>query len=252
MSVPTYLETPAKLRVRQKSLLQRLQAPRSALQCRIEVCERILAAIQARLQAQPQDPHQLFLLEENQRRHRQLNQALRQQVLQESESSGHLESFVAAYVQDWDEEPEATELSPEQTAEQQRLQHERQTWEQMVHKVRERLVKKPGDPMLMRLLGEHQARLLSVQEGLHRLAGGEAEVLTVFEKLEQVPSPPVAQAESPEVDALRREQRILEGMLDKTHKRLEAKPELLHLKALIARHSARLMEIQNALRALTE
>lgn len=226
----------------------------AALQQRLAACERILALIQQRLQAQPHDKHQLFLLELHQQRHARLRALWQDQRLKGQNHLQQLDSVVNEYLERWTPEvlsdSAAAEENPEAAAAARHLDHERQTWEAMVSRVRERLVKKPGDPMLMRLLGEHQARLLSVQEQLRQLSGEPAEVPTVFEayaaRTAEAPERPV----SPEVEALERELGLLEALAAKTRQRLEAKPELKQLQGLIAQHEARMAEIQMALARL--
>ena len=240
-----------------ETLRQDPESP-AALQQRLAACERLLALIQQRLQAQPHDKHQLFLLELHQQRHARLRALWQDQRLKGQNHLQQLDSVVNEYLERWTPEvlsdSAAAEENPEAAAAARHLDHERQTWEAMVARVRERLVKKPGDPMLMRLLGEHQARLLSVQEQLRQLSGEPAEEQTVFEayaaraadREAEAPARPV----SPEVEALERELGLLEALAAKTRQRLEAKPELKQLQGLIAQHEARVAEIQAELARL--
>lgn len=232
---------------------QRLQAsleardPRVVLQARLEAGQRVLESIQERLKEQPQDTHLLFIQAEHQQRRERLLHELRLLNLQGDSRYGSLAVWVESYLEQTQAEAEEPELSPEAQAEQQRLQEEQGVWTDMIAKVQDRLVKKPGDARLMRLLGEHQARLLKVQEALRLLNQGEPEPELVLEQVEREMSEN-APEETPERLQLRREILVLQGMVEKTQERLFKKPELLHLKALIAQHEARIRELQAQLR----
>lgn len=227
----------------------------AALQQRLAACERILELIQQRLQQNPHDKHQLFLMELHQQRHARLRALWQDQRLKGQNHSQALESVVNEYLTRWTPESLAAEAAAEDSpaaASARQLDHERQTWEAMVARVRERLVKKPGDPMLMRLLGEHQARMLSVQEQLRQLSGEATEEPTVFEAYAARAAEAPARVISPEMEALERELGLLEALAAKTRQRLEAKPELKQLQSLIAQHEARMAEIQAELARLRQ
>lgn len=223
------------------------QDRRVQLQCRIAAREKVLAAISLRLKQDPENNHQRFIFEEHQRAHAALLEELRLVNLELSSRYGQLEQFVGNYLSGWQEETVAEELDEESRARLQELEVEKNTWEDLIGKVRARLVKKPGDPLLMRLLAEHQARLLSVQEQSRRIKEGKpAEELLVLEQVEAR----YENSENSEVNRLRREIQTLKGLIDKTQQRLAAKPELKHLKGLIEQHEARITELQTELRKL--
>lgn len=217
------------------------------LKQRLITCERLLQLIQTRLQTQPHDKHQLFLQELHQTRYVQLQRLWQEQNLTAHQQGQQLEAMVNDYLQHWEADTDLSAESGPEAESTQRLNHERKTWETLIDKVRKRLVKKPGDPHLMRLLGEHQARLLSIQEQLRQLQGLPAEEQSVFEiYAEQASQVPV----SAETQALERELGLLEALCAKTQQRLSTKPELKHLERLIAQHQARMTEIQQQLAAL--
>ncbi len=243
-------------------LLQRLADPREALQCRLEVRQRLLEQIQERLVLEPADLHQNFIFELHQQAYQELLTELKQVNLEHSARYGDLDGLVSHYLQDWEEEPEEP-ADADLQAQQAQLLHQQKTWQEMIDKVRERLRKRPGDPLLMRLLAEHQARLLSLQEQSRHLQGPEPETEWVLEKAEkQSQSQPVADDRPAESDPeneqdlsqrlqLEREILVLTGLIEKTEQRLEAKPGLKHLKDLIERHQQRISELQDQLRGLS-
>lgn len=188
-----------------------------------------------------------------------------------------LDSFVDEYVQQIETSAQRQGQGPD-SERLQTLEHEIQTWEELISKVRARLVKRPGDPLLMRLLGEHQARLLSLQENRRLLLNQSAantpkstsdlptklpdSVLeSVYGRPQSQSAHPESEAESlsesiesqptsPQVQALQRELDVFSGMVEKTRERLAAKPELVHLKALIVQHEARIQELKQQLNQL--
>ena len=252
-------------------VLSRLEGadPRVGLQCRLQVRQRVLEQIQERLALDPENVHQNFIFELHQQAYHDLLAELKQLQLESSARYGDLKGLVDHYLEDWEEDP-AEAQDPDKEAQQAQLRHQQKTWQEMVDKVRERLRKRPGDPLLMRLLGEHQARLLSLQEQSRQLKGAEPEPELVLEKLERqqtdsVPTEAELVASAPQADLpedpviaesltkrlqLEREIEILTGMIEKTQQRLELKPGLNHLKDLIARHQQRIDELQQELRNL--
>ena len=100
----------------------------------------------------------------------------------------------------------------------------------------------------MRLLGEHQGRLLYLQEQLRQQEQGytdEPLVLESFEAEQENTSEPIT-----EKVRLEREIGVLTALCEKTRQRLFAKPELLHLKALIQHHEERIKDLNHTLNAL--
>lgn len=150
-----------------------------------------------------------------------------------------LEAFVSRYVEDNELQENLLDLSPEDLARKEELEAEQQTWEKLIQSVRERMKKNPQNLQLTRLLAEHQARLLSTQEALSALDGRAEEEETVFEKAERE----LAAHESPELQKLRRELALMQGLYEKTQKRLAQKPELIHLKALMQQQWRRVEQL---------
>ncbi|HEY9843879.1 MAG: hypothetical protein ACAI44_36015 [Candidatus Sericytochromatia bacterium] len=244
-----------------EDLLRRLASedPSEALQLKLAVRERIIRTIEARLKEHPADPHQRFLLEEHLAARAAMLEELRRLNLEKDLRCHDLDAFVSEYVQALEAEPD-----PEQAQEQASLEHERQSWEDLIAKVRARLLKRPGDPQLMRLLGEHQARLLNVQESLHALKGAHPFGQTpkpaagaIPEQPEEPAAPPVelvleqlpATRPHSAVHAIERELEVFIGMVEKTRQRLAAKPELGHLTPLIKQHEARIEELKRQIEA---
>lgn len=275
-----------------RAIEQRLQAedPRVALRLRIEVRDKVIAAIAFRLAQNPQDQHQLFILEEHQKAREAMLDELRRLNFANDPRYQNLDTFVDDYVQAIGQSPAikaADAANREALAE---LAREQQTWQEMIDKVRQRLVKRPGDPQLMRLLAEHQARLLKVRHALLSGAAGAEAGPAASDKLvleslstpklsgspqspvsaapdaawpppEPMPAPAAAEVPapalepatlaeaaeaaplSPQLIALQREREVFAGMVEKTRQRLAAKPELIHLKALIQQHETRLREL---------
>lgn len=225
------------------------QDPRKALSIQLKMTRKVLKAVEERLQSSPQDTHQLYLQEVHLQRESQLLNALR---LANTEGRyQHLEAWVNQKIQQLDPEGagEAPLLSAEENAAQTRLLEEQKIWRGLIQKVRERLLKKPGDSKLIQLLAEHQTRLLHLQEQWQQKQNKveeEALVLTVFEKpLESV------NAEAPsERVRLQREIEMREALCEKTRQRLLDKPELLHLKALILQHEMQIRTLRESLQAL--
>jgi hypothetical protein len=207
---------------------------------------KILTAIEERLQQAPQDNHQRFLQEVHTQREKRLLDALR--LANTDRRYQSLEAWVNQKVKQLDPEGDSEEavLSAEEMADRERLREAQKTWQSLIQKVRERLVKKPGDAKLMQLLGEHQSQLLRLQEQLrqqHSKIEDEALVLTQFEK----PLEAISTEEPPERVRLQREIEMREALCEKTRQRLMDKPELLHLKALITQHEAEIKALRESL-----
>lgn len=235
----------------QKQQLQALQHlsaqdPREALSIQLKMTRKVLMAIEERLQQLPQDNHQLYLQEVHTQREHRLLDALR--LENTDRRYQQLEAWVNQKVQQLDPEGASEDpmLSAEESAAQERLRQEQKTWQTLIQKVREKLLKKPGDVKLMQLLGEHQSRLLRLQEQLRQQQNkieDEAMVLTQFEK----PLETLDAEETSERVRLQREIEMREALCEKTRQRLFEKPELLHLKGLIAQHEIQIKALRESL-----
>lgn len=252
--------------------------PREALRLRLEVRQRVIETIEKRLSLKPDDKHQRFILEEHLKARDAMVAELREHNLRLADRYQGLDAFVNEYVQQISQPaisdgPERERLKA--------LEHELQTWEDLIAKVRARLVKRPGDPLLMKLLAEHQARLLKLQESRRVMLPQpefeandlpESVLESIYSRVPEVPQiaadasatgdkapentdavaidAPVF-APSAEVLVLQRELEVFKGMLEKTRVRLAAKPELVHLKQLIVQHEARIRDISEQLDKLS-
>ncbi|PKL80558.1 MAG: hypothetical protein CVV27_00275 [Candidatus Melainabacteria bacterium HGW-Melainabacteria-1] len=256
--------------------------PRQSLQVKLQVRQRVIEMIENRLAAKPDDKHQRFILQEHILARDVLSAELRRLNLAQDLRYQDLDAFVNDYVQllsaDAPQVRAATVPSEAVAGQIKELKHELKTWQEMIEKVRARMQKRPGDPLLMRLLGEHQARQLAVQHSLNQLINGDdnsegSDASLVLEQVEAKLggagdlSPPVATgaspeaagsaclpdaetrqpepiAQNPELFSLQKELEIFSGMVEKTRQRLANKPELLHLRALIQQHETRIQEIR--------
>lgn len=251
------------------------QDPREPLKLKLEVRQRIIETIEQRLAANPDDKHQRFILEEHLKAREAMVDELRDINMRLDARYQSLDNFVDDYVQQIETSAQRQGQGPD-SGRLQTLEHEIQTWEELIGKVRARLVKRPGDPLLMRLLGEHQARLLSLQENrrllLNQAASSaskspsdlptelpESVLESVYGQLQTQSAHPGTESESlpesvetkpisPQAQALQRELDVFSGMVEKTRERLAAKPELVHLKTLIIQHEARIQELKQQLR----
>lgn len=235
----------------QVKALQQLcdQDPRVALSLQLKMTRKVLKAIEERLQQNPLDPHQLYLQEIHTQRESRLLDALR--LANTDRRYQDLEAWVNQKVRQLDPEGASADpvLSAEEIAAQKRLREAQKTWQGLIQKVREKLVKKPGDAKLMRLLAEHQSQLLRLQEQLRQQSNkveDEALVLSQFEKPPEVSDT----AAVSERVRLQREIEMREALCEKTRQRLLDKPELLHLKALITQHEAEIKNLRKNLQAL--
>lgn len=233
----------------QLACLQKLSASdvREGLSCQLKITRKILALLEARLHETPHDNHQLFLQAHHRNREKQLLEALRLHNTDRRYLA--LEKWVEAKIQalDPDQHPETpASLSPEEETRQSRLMQEQRTWQDLIQKVRQRLQKKPGDPQLMQLLAEHQSRLLGLQEQLRQQQTGVQEEPLILSQFE---SPPPETSPGERLQ-LQREIEVLNALCEKTRQRLQDKPELLHLKGLIAQHEERLRNLRETLASL--
>lgn len=248
--------------LRQKLNTLSSQDPRAGLQLKLETRKRLIETIEARLVSHPDDPHQLFILQEHLQARDQLVAQLRQLQSELDSDYQNLDAWVRDYVQNMQRQTTLKQenRSPDAQAELAALQSEKQTWEGLIEKVRLRLQKRPGDPLLMKLLAEHQGRLLKLQLQLETLGASnmplplatepaEAEAPLLIESV-LAAQPPEAGPDDPQRLALLRERDVLLAMVDKTRQRLAAKPELIQLKALIAQHEARIAVLQAELDGL--
>lgn len=225
------------------------QDHRKVLSIQLKMTRKVLKAIETRLESTPQDTHQLYLQEVHLHREKQLLNTLR--LANTDDRYQRLETWVNQKVQQLDPEAsnETIHLSAEEHAAQARLREEQKAWQSLIQKVRERLVKKPGDPKLVQLLAEHQNRLLRLQEQERQQQNKieeEALVLTSFESSLESAG---AEASTERVRLLR-EIAMREALCEKTRQRLFDKPELLHLNALIAQHESHIKALRENLQAL--
>lgn len=206
-----------------------LAQQRAELQRKLLVRERLLAVIEARLEASPDDAHQRFLQEEHLRAQAQLQGQWHQLQLKQGGRQAELEQIVDTYLRAPVQAPVPAHKE---------LEHSRKTWIELIDKVRQRLLKRPGDPRLMQLLAEHQGRLLAVEQSLRQVRQEDTALPELV--LEQVLPETAAVVRSP----AEREIDVLRALIEKTQERLRAKPELGHLKGLIAQHQNRLAALE--------
>lgn len=242
---------PSSVQKQQLQALQQLNAqdPREALSIRLKMTRKVLKAIEERLQYAPDSSHQLYLREIHLQRENQLLNALR--LANTDQRHLELETLLNPKILKLDPEEASEErvLSDEEQVTQARLLEEQRTWQGLIQKVRERLIKKPGDTKLMQLLAEHQSKLLRLQEQLRQQNNKVEEEALVLEQFEKAPEDALSDS-TPERIRLQREIEMREALCEKTRQRLFDKPELLHLKALIAQHKAQIKTLRENLLGL--
>lgn len=232
------------------------------LKRKLKAREKVLQHLEQRLTLAPTDKHWLFLRDEHEKARADLWTELRQ-LERERQGAHPLTQWVDDYLTHW-EEPEDSVfgtlekstspvlplLSPEQ-------QHELETWQGLLRKVEARLLRLPGDPRLLALRESHRARIQALQGS---------------EPAPSAPSapPPSEQQESPSVSQteqrsqmepseqqggrtraqIEKELEIWHQLVKKSQDRLAAKPELLHLRGMIAEHQQKIAALQAELAAL--
>lgn len=221
------------------------EARRNWLKRKLEARDKILSHLELRLRTAPQDKHLLFLQEEHSRIRQKLIEELRGLDLQLQKRHQKLGELVEDYLDNWQtsHSPTAPQDRPAQSEEQQQLQHELETWQEMLKKVEARLLRLPGDPRLIRLRSEHQWRIIRLQEALKPPTGispptAATDSATASAELEPAPQPP---------PPVQRELETWKEMYAKTQARLLVRPELEHLKPLLASYQQRITELESRL-----
>jgi chromosome segregation ATPase len=204
-----------------------------ALRRRRQARQKVLAHLEARLAQQPQDAHLLFLHEEHSRALAQIDADLRRYDQSGQVRAGQLAELVDHYLEQWQAAP------PVVTTLEQSLRHELQTWQEMLARVEERLLRLPGDPRLMQLRSEHQWRIVRLQEQLE--SGSQ-----------RLPAPIEPESLPDTLNPLQRELETWRALQQKTQARLQARPELTHLKGVLAEHQAKIEALEQRLAASEE
>lgn len=218
------------------------------LKRKLEVRDKILKHIEQRLQTAPQDKHLLFLYQEHSQMRNQLVEEIKSLERQLQEKYQQLEMLVDHYLENWQTEQHATTpAQPVHTEAEQKLQHELQVWQKMLKKVEERLLRLPNDPRLIQLRSEHQWRIIQLQEALNALSSPFATAIPPEQPHLSVPE--TVSACAPCSTPLIRELETWKQMHAKTQARLSARPELTHLKPLLAHYQQRIAELETQLKS---
>lgn len=112
-----------------------LEQQRAELQRKLTVRERLIAVIEARLETHPEDAHQLFLQAEHLRVQQELQAQLQKLNLLQGGRQAELAQIVDTYLR-------APVVTPAPAHKE--LEQSRKAWLDLIDKVRQRLVKRPG------------------------------------------------------------------------------------------------------------
>jgi len=242
---------------------------RKWIQRKLNARNKILTHLEARLQNTPDDPHLLFLQEEHLRARDQLFEEMKSLDLQWQEKHLKLSELVDAYLSETQAStPSEPQEQTAQTSEQQAHLTELKTWKELLEKVEERLLRLPGDPRLLRLRSEHQWRILCLEEALSTSQTSppshadqpHSPAQEAQNPGQKLPAPPLEEktaerpALAPETESvnpsensgsrIEKELETWKAMLEKTRNRLLARPELTHLKPLLAEYQSRIEKLE--------
>jgi hypothetical protein len=228
--------------MQEKPSVQALANAQALLKRKLLAREKILNHLESRLMHTPEDAHCLFLKTEHEQAQESLKAEMR--ALEAQKNQPHaLSQWVNDYLNQWETEDDvfsSEEASP-QTRLEPALQHELETWQSLLRKVEERLLRLPGDPRLLTLRESHRQRIQALQSG---------------QKSE--PDTPLSPSEAPSVQLetaspeptgrtlaqIEKEILIWHKLVEKSKARLAAKPELTHLKTMIAEHQNKIEQLE--------
>lgn len=248
------------------------QAQLFLLKRKLEARDKVLLHLEQRLRLAPDNQHWLFLKDEHEKARLDLHGQLRQLELKR-QGPHQLTQLVEGYLSHWEDadeevlDPGESEaptknqaLSPEQ-------EHELETWQALLRKVEARLLRLPGDPRLLDLRASHQMRI----QALQNFGNEPVSMPTTPPPAPAALPPPLPESlsEPPKAAALpeSRQGSLLQGrsreqiekeleiwakLVKKSQERLAAKPELAHLRGMIAEHQAKMASLVAELAALPQ
>lgn len=233
-----------------------LEAQLVLLKRKLKARDKVLLHLEQRLALAPENQHWLFLKDEHEKARTDLKGELQRLELEQQAGAHKLTHLVDHYLSQWEEsgedvfapgESEAPApnqaLSPEQ-------QHELETWQGLLRKVEARLLRLPGDPRLLALRVSHQARIQALQKG-------ETAQNPDFLPSSLLPEPAAEIQKMPLLKPRTREQiekelEIWAKLVQKSQARLAAKPELVHLRGMLAEHEGKIAALVAELATLPE
>ncbi len=233
------------------------------LKRRLKARDKVLLHLEQRLRVAPDNQHWLFLKDEHEKARLDLQEQVRQLEL-ERQSAHQLTQWVEGYLSHWEETGDEV-LDPGESEEPTKNQalsaeqaHELETWQSLLRKVEARLLRLPGDPRLLDLRASHQMRIQALQN-----IGKEpvSTPITPTPAPAALPPPlPEPLSEPPKTAALQgrsreqieKELEIWAKLVKKSQERLAAKPELAHLRGMIAEHQNKMASLVAELAALPQ
>ncbi len=235
------------------------QAQLLLLKRKLEARDKVLLHLEQRLRLAPDNQHWLFLKDEHEKARLDLHGQLRQLELRR-QGPHQLTQLVEGYLSHWEDadeevlDPGESEaptknqaLSPEQ-------EHELETWQALLRKVEARLLRLPGDPRLLDLRASHQMRIQALQnfgnEPVSLPTTPPPAPAALPESLSEAPKEAPIQRRSRE--QIEKELEIWAKLVKKSQERLAAKPELAHLRGMIAEHQAKMASLVAELAALPQ
>jgi hypothetical protein len=240
------------------------------LKRRLKARDKVLLHLEQRLRLEPNNQHWLFLKDEHEKARLDLHGQVRQLEL-ERQSAHQLTEWVEGYLSHWEEtgdevlDPGESEAPPKNQALSAEQAHELETWQSLLRKVEARLLRLPGDPRLLDLRASHQRRIQALQN-----VGNEPVSMPTTPAPAALPPPlPESLSEPPKTAAvseslqgnllqgrsreqIEKELEIWAKLVKKSQERLAAKPELAHLRGMIAEHQSKMASLVAELAALPQ
>ncbi|MBT9543929.1 MAG: hypothetical protein IV090_00925 [Candidatus Sericytochromatia bacterium] len=230
------------------------------LKRKLKARDKVLLHLEQRLRMAPDNQHWLFLKDEHEKTRLDLHEQMRQLEL-ERQGSHQLTQWVEGYLSHWEDadqevlDPGESEAPTKNQALSAEQAHELETWQSLLRKVEARLLRLPGDPRLLDLRASHQMRIQALQN-----FGSEPAPIPTAAPPAPPPPLPEPLSEPPKTAALQgrsreqieKELEIWAKLVKKSQERLAAKPELAHLRGMIAEHQAKMASLVAELAALPQ
>jgi len=221
---------------------EELSDARTWLKRKLLAREKIINHLDSRLMKIPEDPHCLFLKTEHEQVQESLIAELRAIEAQRTQPHA-LTEWVNDYLNQWETEDDvfSTEKETQPPLLEPTLQHELETWQSLLRKVEERLLRLPGDPRLLALRESHRQRIQALQSD-QSTEPDKASLpeVTSSPKIETASSEPIGRT----LAQIEKEILIWHKLVEKSKTRLAAKPELTHLKTMIAEHQSKIAQLE--------
>jgi len=236
------------------------QAQLLLLKRKLKARDKVLLHLEQRLRVAPDNQHWLFLKDEHEKARLDLQEQVRQLELARQDAH-QLTQWVEGYLSHWEDadqevlDPGESEAPTKNQALSAEQAHELETWQALLRKVEARLLRLPGDPRLLDLRASHQMRIQALQN-----FGSEPAPIPTAAPPAPPPPLPEPLSEPPKTAALQgrsreqieKELEIWAKLVKKSQERLAAKPELAHLRGMIAEHQAKMASLVAELAALPQ